>query len=82
MYLIYNSYRALTETSRITEVTTCGVETSNPSAHTSIEKFDDVKGVIWRYDSKDRQYNFQKKKDKQLFTKHYTQLKIDQHQTH
>jgi hypothetical protein len=36
------------------------------------EKFEDTKGVITKpYISKDRQYNGQKKKEKQQSTKHY-----------
>ena len=38
------------------------------------EKFEDIKGVIRiRKSKKDRQYNGQKKKDKQRSTKHYTE---------
>ena len=38
------------------------------------EKFEDAKGVIRNHKSKkDRQYNGQKKKNKQWFTKHYTE---------
>ena len=36
------------------------------------EEFEDTKGVIRICISKDRQHNGQKKKDKQLSTKHYT----------
>jgi hypothetical protein len=36
------------------------------------EEFEDTKGVIRIRISKDRQHNGQKKKDKQLSTKHYT----------
>ena len=37
------------------------------------EKFEDTKGVIRSGKSKDRQYNGQKKKEKQRLTKQYTE---------
>ena len=37
------------------------------------ETFDDIKGVNRNHNKEDRQYNGQKKKDKQWSTKYYTE---------
>ena len=54
--------------------------TSNqPTNHVKIlqwyiyETFEDIKGVIRTCKSKNRQYNVQKKNDKQWSTKHYSE---------
>ena len=44
-----------------------------PQALILKEEFEDTKGVIRICKSKDKQYNGQKKKDKQRSTKHYTE---------
>jgi hypothetical protein len=48
-----------------------GINTGIYGYHSCKEKFEDTKGVIRSRKSKDRQYNDQKKKEKQQSTIHY-----------